>query len=54
MFLFRKHQFEVVYYGFRRIHVRFICKQNPAKSGIKEKKKYVTKIFLNFLKNYSQ
>ena len=39
MFLFRKHQFEGEYYGFRRILVRFICKQNPAKRGIIEKKK---------------
>ena len=54
MFLFRKHQFKGGYYGFRRILVRFICKQNAAKSGITEKKKYVIKIFHNFLKNYSQ
>ena len=48
MFLFRKHQFEGGYYGFRRILVRFICKQNAAKSGITEKKKVCYKNFSKF------
>ena len=49
MFLFRKHHFEGGgYYGFRRILVRFIWKQNAAKSSITEKKKVCYKNFSKF------